>query len=135
MHRARCPVRAGLALLMVFASTCAPGAELDFNTLEVPAETQSSGPAQPQAWTPARPSSPSAEIESVPKPRQRDESAEPGGAVFTPFAESPRAPSAKVAPHDKPAVASSGFDVPDLVLTLAAVLAGIAVLAWLLRRA
>ncbi|MGJ7512621.1 hypothetical protein [Variovorax sp. GT1P44] len=49
MHRFFSPTRFGVALLVLGASTCAPGAELDFNTLEVPAETQSSGPAQPQA--------------------------------------------------------------------------------------
>ncbi|MDM0078466.1 hypothetical protein QTH90_28945 [Variovorax sp. J2P1-59] len=135
MHRTHCSTRIGLTLLALSASTWVNGAELDFNLLEVPAETQSSGPAQPQAWTPMRPSPSSPDAQTLPKPQQREEAAGPGSAVLTPFAESSRAPSGSAAPHDKAAAASRGLDVPDLVLTAVAILAGVAALAWLLRRA
>jgi hypothetical protein len=143
MHRFNCPPLLCAALLALCASTGAFAAEMDFNALGVPAESQSSAPAQLPVWAPG-PSSSSENVEkaekaesaeNMPKPQQREQAADPGGAVFIPFAESARAPAVSAAPHVKPAPTSRGLDVPGLALTLVAVLGGVAALAWLLRRA
>jgi hypothetical protein len=136
MHRFFRPASFGAALLALCATRGgAHAAELDFNTLEVPAETQSNGPVRPQASTLAHLAPSSGDAETLPKAPQRAEVADPGGAVFMPFAEPPESSTAKDASHAKPARASQGLDVPDLALTLVAVLVGVASLAWLLRRA
>lgn len=90
---------------------------------------QSSGPAQPQAWTPPRPAS------SATKDGGPGSESNAGGAVFMPFSNAPVSPGNAPTPHGATPKASQGTDTADLVLTLVAVLAGVGAVAWLLRKA
>ncbi|SCK25640.1 hypothetical protein VAR608DRAFT_2071 [Variovorax sp. HW608] len=142
MQRLLSTAALGAALIALCASSATWSAEVDFNTLAVaPEPEQSSAPAQAQAWVSPHPLSNTANDAGSgpvpPDPVRREEGAESGGAMFTPFSSAAPTPSTRsaAARHGPAAEAPQGTGAADLVLTLLAVLAGVGAIAWLLRRA